>query len=81
MPSDNARKFNIEYGYLRNSIQVTYELHQDELRLSVEAHHREGDQAIEQLIYEYGRNFFNFDEKEIEFIVRRLRELIAESFR
>lgn len=81
VPSENAKKFNIEFGFLRNSIKVDYTLHGDELSLIVEAHHREGDQAIEQLIDGYGRDFLRFDTNEIEFIKKRLGELLADSFR
>jgi len=78
---NHANSFNLEYGYLRNSINIDYQLSQNEIEIIVTANHREGDGAINRLIYDYGRDFFNFDEKEIAFIVRRLRELIAESFR
>lgn len=76
----NAEKFNTQYGFLKNSIKVDYTLHQDELTITVEAHHREGDQAIEQLIDGYGRDFLRFDTKEIEFIKKRLGELLADKF-
>jgi len=78
VPSENAKKFNIEFGFLRNSIKVDYTLHQDELSITVEAHHREGDQAIEQLIDGYDRDFLRFDTNEIEFIKKRLGELLAD---
>jgi hypothetical protein len=80
VPQDNAKKFNVEFGFLRNSIKVYYQLHGDELTLIVEAQHREGDQAIEQLIDGYGRDFLRFDQNEIEFIKKRLGELLASRF-
>lgn len=73
----NAEKFNTQYGFLKNSIKVDYTLHDDELNITVEATHREGDQAIEQLIDGYGRDFLRFDINEIEFIKKRLGELLA----
>lgn len=81
IPAENANKFNIEFGFLRNSIHVDYELHENELVIIVEANHKNGDAAINRLIGEYGRDFFHFDAEEINFIVKRLREIIAESFK
>jgi hypothetical protein len=80
VPTENAKKFNVQFGFLRNSIKVDYQLHGDELRLIVEAHHREGDQAIEKLIDGYGRDFLRFDANEIGFIKKRLAELLADKF-
>src|ERR1700742_1610216 len=71
----NATKFNIESGFLRDSIRINYRLHQNELELIVEAQHQNGDEAIIQLIDVYGRDFLRFDAKEIEFIRKRLGEL------
>ncbi len=78
---DNANKFNIYSGNLRDSIQVSYELSDNELIVIIEAQHKNGDEAINRLINDYGRDFFHFDNEEINFIVKRLREQLAESFK
>lgn len=78
---ENANKFNVYFGNLRDSIKISYALNQNEISIIVEANHEKGDVVIKRLINDYGRDFFHFDENEIKFIVKRLRDKIAESFR
>ncbi len=74
----NNTSFNMEYGDLRRSIDVTAEIIFGELIIKCEATHRDGDEAINRLIYDYGRDFLNFTEDEAELIVRRLEQLVKE---
>lgn len=74
----NNQLFNIEYGNLKNSIEVTAEIIFGELIIKCTATHHNGDEAIDQLIYEYGRDFLNFTEDEAALIVNKLNVLLEE---
>jgi hypothetical protein len=73
----NKNKFNTETGLLRDSIKIDVRRYGDSIYINCEMEHREGDEAIDQLIYEYGRDFLNFDDKDQEWITSRLGELIG----
>jgi len=74
----NKDLFNTEYGNLKNSIDVRARIIFGELIIECTATHHNGDEAIDQLIYEYGRDFLNFTENEAVLIVEKLNRLMEE---
>ncbi len=74
----HKNQFNIDTGRLKNSLTVRAQITDGVLEIACTATHENGDEAIEQLIYEYGRNFLDFTEDEAALIINRLTELMRE---
>jgi hypothetical protein len=74
--------FNTASGALRDSIKIEYNFDKpNALTFTINATHGAGDKAIKGLIYDYGRDFLNFDETESQWIIQRLKELLINELR
>jgi hypothetical protein len=74
----NASSFNKASGALEESLKVTIVQTESGISINVNFEHQDGDEVIEYLTQELGRDFLNFDDKEKEWLQSRFGGLLVE---